>query len=170
MSQRVQDSFTSLEGFQCEKVLSVDSKTKSVAVSGKFKDDPEHMAVIVAEKTPLLLTPTSQLFSSSAELECHFSNDIYGQYGVRTADKDLGSLQITTIYPALDKHIEKYSDQNLYLIRETPEMYESITKPFVSSQALSVDVRKLLFYQNTCTCSKGQRSEQYGYQIWSRQG
>lgn len=130
--------FASLEGFQLERVLSVDTKTKSVAVSGRFEG---HTAVIVAEKTPLLLTPTSRLFSGAAELECRFSNDIYGQYGVRTADTDLGSLQITTVCPALDKHIEKYSNQSLFLVRETPEVYQSITKPFILSQALSIEVR-----------------------------
>ena len=138
MSERVLDSFTSLEGFQLEKVLSIDTKTKSVAVSGKFKGDSVHTAVIVAEKTPLLLTPASQLFSSSAELECHFSNDIYGQYEATSTDQ--GPLNITTIYPALDKHIEKYSDQGLFLVHE---MYESLTKPFILNQALSVEVSSI---------------------------
>ena len=37
------------------------------------------------------------------------------------------------MYPASDKLIRKYSKQDLYSVRETPEVYTKITKPFIEA-------------------------------------
>lgn len=46
---------------------------------------------------------------------------------------------MTTIYPATQKHIEKYSSQDIFLVEETPEMYEKITLPFIEKEQFSLD-------------------------------
>lgn len=48
-------------------------------------------------------------------------------------------VKSTVIYPATDKHIEKYSICQKYLIRETPELYEKITLPYLTESQFSLD-------------------------------
>lgn len=43
------------------------------------------------------------------------------------------------IYPATEKHIEKYSICQKYIINETPDLYESITLPYITSSQFSLD-------------------------------
>ena len=46
-----------------------------------------------------------------------------------TLDADSMKIQSDFIYPATEALISKYSQQDLYLVRETAENYEKITKP-----------------------------------------
>lgn len=49
-------------------------------------------------------------------------------------DLFLNKIFLTVIHPASPKDIEKYLDHSISLIRETPEHYEKITKPFILEQ------------------------------------
>ena len=49
-------------------------------------------------------------------------------------------VKTTLIYPATDKHIAKYSAQEMYVIEETPEDYEKITLPFIEKSHFSIEV------------------------------
>lgn len=60
---------------------------------------------------------------------CHF-----GFTGVKT----------TIIYPATDKHIEKYSSQEIHILQETPELYQSITLPYLKKDPYSLEVSEKL--------------------------
>ena len=136
---------TSLDGFQVQSVLSVDPRAKSLAVCGTFSSDvsSDDRAVIVAEKHPLTSECLPHLFSASTKLKCNLNNDIYGQYVCDAAGGGVGRVQLSTVYPASDKHISKYTDQALHLVSETPSQYHDITKPFIDSQAqLSTQVSK----------------------------
>jgi m7GpppX diphosphatase len=46
---------------------------------------------------------------------------------------------VSTIYPATQKHIEKYSSQEFFLVEETQEIYEQITLPYIRSEQFSLD-------------------------------
>jgi len=48
-------------------------------------------------------------------------------------------VKSTVIYPATDKHIEKYSICQKYLINETPDLYETVTLPYITSSQFSLD-------------------------------
>lgn len=126
-------------GFQVTRVLSENNKTKYVAVCGTFSSEPDLQAVILAEKQPIHPDSLPLLFSPLSRLKLNFQNDIYCQYEADT-NGSLGSLQLTTIYPATSKHITKYSSQQLYMIRETPDDYEAITRSYIETQALSLQV------------------------------
>ena len=52
------------------------------------------------------------------------------------------------VYPATQKHIEKYSAQEMFIIEETPEDYQNITLPYLESEQFSIQVRIL----NMCYC------------------
>lgn len=43
------------------------------------------------------------------------------------------------VYPATEKHIEKYSICQKYVIRETPELYKHITLPYLESSQFSLE-------------------------------
>lgn len=44
------------------------------------------------------------------------------------------------VYPATEKHLQKYLRQEVHLIRETWEDYKNITLPFIQSQSFSIQV------------------------------
>lgn len=48
------------------------------------------------------------------------------------------------VYPATEKHLQKYLRQDLCLVRETGGDYRNITLPYLESQSLSIQV--------TCHC------------------
>lgn len=48
-------------------------------------------------------------------------------------------LKASTIFPATDKHIIKFSEQDLFVLKETPELYEKITLPYISKEQFSLD-------------------------------
>lgn len=48
-------------------------------------------------------------------------------------------LKASTIFPATEKHIQKYSEQDVFVVKETPELYEKITVPYISSGQFSLD-------------------------------
>lgn len=48
-------------------------------------------------------------------------------------------MKATVIYPATEKHINKYIEQDLFIIKETSEDYAKITLPFLMNEQFSVD-------------------------------
>ena len=129
--------------FHVSSVLGEDTRGKSLALSGSF-GDKDKKAVILTEKQPIdknELTSFLSSFSSSSssEFKLNFKNDIYSQYEVQ-APGSLGSLKMMLVYPATEKHIMKYTDQEVFVIKETPEDYARKVKPYIESQALSLQV------------------------------
>lgn len=49
-------------------------------------------------------------------------------------------IKITVIYPATEKHIDKYSIRDKHLVLETPILYENVTEPYLKSTQFSLDV------------------------------
>lgn len=48
-------------------------------------------------------------------------------------------MKTTVIYPATPKHIQKYSVKQKFIIRETPELYEEVTLPFLTQSQLPLE-------------------------------
>lgn len=49
------------------------------------------------------------------------------------------ALKVSIIYPATEKHIAKYIEQKLFLIEETPELYQNVILPFLLRDKFSLD-------------------------------
>ena len=49
-------------------------------------------------------------------------------------------MKTSLVYPATQKHIEKYSAQEMFIAGETPEDYKNITLPFIESEQFSIQV------------------------------
>ncbi|KAM4757437.1 m7GpppX diphosphatase isoform 4-T5 [Cyanocitta cristata] len=71
----------------------------------------------------------------NAELQMH--NDIYCTFYL-SPPPELSEIKATVVYPATEKHIQKYLRQEVHLIRETWEDYKNITLPFIQSQSFSI--------------------------------
>lgn len=126
-----------LQGVRTERVLFVNAKTKSIGFAGEF-EKCSHKAVVVAEKKPLSQNDIEGL-NLQTRLTQNFTNDIYAQYDA-SGPPSIGDLKVIVISPATDAHVQKYLDRDLHFIHETPEDYESVTKPFIQKQILSIDV------------------------------
>ena len=58
------------------------------------------------------------------------------------------AVKTSMVYPATQKHFEKYSAQEMYIIEETPEDYKNITLPYLESEQFSIQVR--IGFLSTC--------------------
>lgn len=68
----------------------------------------------------------------TAVIDKILQNDIY-QNSFCTIDAALNKLKATVIYPATDKHINKYTEQPIFTFNETPELYKSVTLPTIEA-------------------------------------
>ena len=129
----------SFQGFIIKKILNIDKKVKSIALCGNFQNDPDQDAVILVDKVPITTDTIQQMFDSKIDIENKFWNDIYGQF-LAYSCQSLGDIKLTVVYPADTKHIAKYSTQEEYIVKESPSDYEKITKPYIQTQALGLEV------------------------------
>ncbi|XP_059045851.1 m7GpppX diphosphatase [Achroia grisella] len=134
----VNDNKINLKDFIPEKILRNNSNTKLVCVQGKFVDK-SGVALAILEKTVFReeeLNDTGY-FSPETVLETYFQNDIYGNY-VCFPKSSLNGVKTTIIYPATEKHIVKYSQQEVHIVLETPELYEKLTLPFIKKEQFNL--------------------------------
>lgn len=80
------------------------------------------------------------ILSSDTTLNEGFMNDIYSQHNAHTKPEN-NIIATNVIKPATEKHIQKYSQQNMFLMNETSEDYTNITLPFIEKQQFSIEVR-----------------------------
>lgn len=59
---------------------------------------------------------------------------------------EVSDIKATIIYPASEKHIAKYSQQSIYLINETLEIYNKLTLPFLKNEQFSLQVNGMSCY------------------------
>ena len=129
------------QGFSVNKVLSIDKKTKSIALLGHFPNEPENDVVVLVDKLPITPNTIRQLFGEKVDqLKNVFWNDIYGQL-LGNSCGGLGDVKVTVVYPASEKHVAKYTTQDEYMVTECPLTYKRVTKPYIQTQALGLEVR-----------------------------
>ena len=54
-------------------------------------------------------------------------------------------LNTTIIHPASQKHLDKFSRKELYIVNETYETYQNITLPHIEANKFSLEVGNKLF-------------------------
>ncbi|XP_071960287.1 m7GpppX diphosphatase-like [Antedon mediterranea] len=139
--ETTQQELKSFDGFTITKILNENASNKSIFVLGKFSKDEkckeEENAVVILEKTPFSEETVGNLLSSKMELSLQMQNDIYGMF-TGYPDKLLNGVKTTVIYPATERHIQKYTAQNVNLICESYEDYVNITLPYLQSQKFSL--------------------------------
>ncbi|XP_014214909.1 m7GpppX diphosphatase [Copidosoma floridanum] len=129
----------SLSNFKMTRVLNVNSMRKQIFVEGRFTSY-ESPAVVILEKK---IFPEDEIFlnrgffNEGTIVRKTFSNDVYGNYECFPTREHNG-LNITIIHPATQKHIDKFIRKELYMVNETYETYENITKPFLEANNFSL--------------------------------
>ena len=124
--------------FSQDEILLTDLMTKTIALSGKFDGSPE-LGVLIAGKTPLTQSSLENLFSS-CKVEKKFQNDVYSEYLLDGERGGTGEIKIMAVYPATEDHVRKYRMQKLRFVLETPELYETVTKPYIERKLFSLEV------------------------------
>ena len=97
--------------------------------------------------TPALLTAERAAFPSDSKTINAFhvavtnvknlgANDIYHWYLASSghAEADLPDLKLNLIYPCTEKHIKKYSPQDVRMVTETPKIYKEQVRPYMQKQ------------------------------------
>lgn len=130
------NSIQSFRGFQLIKVLNENARSKTVAVHGKFGES-ESDAVVLLEKTPFSEDTLPQMLSAETSVKMEFNNDIYNQCTCQPQSR-FNTLKGTIIYPATAKHLDKFSSRNVHFVQETPDVYKSITLPFIEEKSFSI--------------------------------
>ncbi|XP_055853182.1 m7GpppX diphosphatase [Episyrphus balteatus] len=128
------------------KILNNNTVRKSIALLGTFPDISESdQALVIFEKNAFTESDVQtdanaekSFFSPKTKTNVEFINNIYGSFQC-IPEGDLNCIKTTVVYPATDKHIEKYSIHVKYLINETPALYENITLTYLKSSQFSLD-------------------------------
>lgn len=110
---------------------------------GKFGES-ESDAVVLLEKTPFSEDTLPQMLSAETSVKMEFNNDIYNQCTCQPQSR-FNTLKGTIIYPATAKHLDKFSSRNVHFVQETPDVYKSITLPFIEEKSFSIQVCVMFF-------------------------
>ncbi|KAJ3571522.1 hypothetical protein NP233_g3702 [Leucocoprinus birnbaumii] len=123
-----------LRNFKFERILNEDSLTHSIIFLGSLPEpegDGEVHAIIRLEKTALDPNQIPSIFHSLGgveKIELEQSTDIYTwMFGWLGQGREQ-DLKINIICPATE-----YSKQEQFIVRETPELYESVVKPYIDA-------------------------------------
>ncbi|ODV85014.1 hypothetical protein CANARDRAFT_28738 [[Candida] arabinofermentans NRRL YB-2248] len=120
--------------FQYQETLDSNSQLKTLVLLGTIDSEP---AILSFEKTHFNIS-LDELESnklpiiSIKEIE---SNDVY-HWGMNLLESNINttpSSKINLIYPATETHIRKFNKPKFHVIVETPELYQSIVKPYIES-------------------------------------
>ncbi|XP_030320722.1 m7GpppX diphosphatase [Calypte anna] len=127
-----------LAQLQLRRVLRESARDKAVFLHGEITNPSGEGtdAVIILEKTPFREEKVLELLKKHRKLELQMSNDIYSTYHL-FPPPELSEIKTTVVYPATEKHLQKYLRQEIHLVRETWEDYRDITLPFIQAQSFS---------------------------------
>ncbi|ORX87625.1 scavenger mRNA decapping enzyme [Basidiobolus meristosporus CBS 931.73] len=125
-----------LESFRFVRQLNEDSFSKSVALLGKITDETtqkEEQGILLVEKLPFQASEIPDFVSSRLkDPKLFFNNDVYHWYKSNLDNCEAyPDVKMTLIYPATDVHVNKYSEQEAIMVRETPDMYEKVVVPYI---------------------------------------
>jgi len=132
----IHENLVDLGRFECSEILKDDPTRKTTAVRATVKGSDEP-AVVILEKTAFSEPNVKAIFSSATVVQKTFHNDIYGNYS-GFPKQELNGLKITVIHPATEKHIEKWSAQESFLVNETPELYSSVLLDHLKESSFDV--------------------------------
>ncbi|XP_063984297.1 m7GpppX diphosphatase [Diachasmimorpha longicaudata] len=133
------DEFLQEANFQVTKILRNDTTNKRIAVQGLFKGKNEDALIILEKKIfpeePEVLQ--QGFFESNSTSKKIYRNDVYRGYDWFPMQQHNG-LNVSITYPATQKHIEKWTPPEYYLVEETPELYENVTLPKLLEEPFSL--------------------------------
>ena len=133
-------NLNNFKGFKVKKVLMENADKKLMAIQGEFEGRGEDgsTAIVILEKAPFAVETISNVLSDDSKLEKQFRNDIYGLYDCYLP-KELNRTKANVIWPATQKHIDKWTSSPAFMVEETPSLYSTVIAPFIESDQFSPD-------------------------------
>jgi m7GpppX diphosphatase len=112
-----------------------DQAGRRIALLGSISSEP---ALLQVERAPFSADSKhlSALPTTLSSIQNLGNNDIYLWFLALTksAPEQPADLKINLIYPCTEKHIKKYSQQELRLVTETPDIYRDHVRPYMQKQ------------------------------------
>eukprot|EP01104_Vermistella_antarctica_P006849 TRINITY_DN1754_c0_g1_i12.p1 TRINITY_DN1754_c0_g1~~TRINITY_DN1754_c0_g1_i12.p1 ORF type:complete len:316 (-),score=65.22 TRINITY_DN1754_c0_g1_i12:605-1552(-) len=142
---------TTLDRVRLRRVLQEMPDTKSVFVLASVIGFPDQDAIVTLERKRFVEPLVSQMLGggdgdddggggtndgggSSTQLQLDEHNDIYYQYTGVCASAAANEIKVKIIFPATAQHIAKYSQQQHYILRETPHLHNTVTRPYLDER------------------------------------
>uniref|UniRef100_A0A8C4PXY7 m7GpppX diphosphatase n=1 Tax=Eptatretus burgeri TaxID=7764 RepID=A0A8C4PXY7_EPTBU len=94
-------------------------------------------AVLILEKTSFDNSDLDTVLGDATTFRLQLKNDIYHSYLTRPPP-DVNEVKATLVCPATAKHLEKYTQQEMFLVTETEQDYRDITLPFLLESQFSL--------------------------------
>lgn len=116
-----------LKTFKYVKLLDEDIQQKRIVLHGKIDEDD---AILTLEKT--FFGDPAKLAEYYLNVDLDSSNDVYYWGKTKYTGPD-ASCKFSLIYPATETHFRKYRKSSFRMIRETPEAYEAVVKPYIET-------------------------------------
>ncbi|XP_061331996.1 m7GpppX diphosphatase [Pezoporus flaviventris] len=128
-----------LAELRLRRVLRESARDKAVFLHGEVTGPSGEGtdALVILEKTPFQEEKLLDLLKKHTKLELRMHNDIYKTYHLYPPP-ELSEIKTTVVYPATEKHLQKYLRQEVHLVHETWEDYKNITLPYIQSQSFSI--------------------------------
>ncbi|GLI77942.1 hypothetical protein PoHVEF18_006239 [Penicillium ochrochloron] len=125
--------------FQISKLLKQDQNGRRIAVLGTIDDQ---QGILTAERAAFAtesLEVIQAFHAAITRVKNLGDNDIYRWYlassnGSTQSTDSQQDLKLNLIWPCTAKHIKKYSDQQLRMVTETPEIYRQHVQPFMQAK------------------------------------
>ncbi|GJE86757.1 scavenger mRNA decapping enzyme [Phanerochaete sordida] len=139
MARVVLKGVDSLRLFKFERILNEDPVAHSLTLLGMLPDADEEgktvQAIVRVEKTALPAQQATRLVTHFVkDVQLMENTDIYTWFmGWLEPSREHPDLKINVVCPATEVHIRKYTKQDLVMVRETPELYRRIVKPYVEA-------------------------------------
>lgn len=132
-------NLTSFSGFRVKRVLAEDAERKRICLEGSFdrrsskgedEDDvvqrgsQEERALVILEKAPFSARAVVEENGQwdDAALRLQFANDVYSMYDC-SLPAAFNLTKANVIWPATEKHLEKYVVSPTFVVKETPGLY-----------------------------------------------
>ncbi|KAK6015723.1 hypothetical protein OSTOST_18825 [Ostertagia ostertagi] len=122
-----------------KEILGSDASHKSLFLLVAHESGEQ--GVLLLNKSPFSeSTEDIAAILESAELSEIMKNDIFGSYDV-LIPSNMNVVKSTLIYPANEKVIAKYRQEEKFIINETAEDYETITVEYIKKYQMDLKVR-----------------------------
>ncbi|KAJ5674250.1 hypothetical protein N7462_009689 [Penicillium macrosclerotiorum] len=125
--------------FQVTKLLKQDQNGRRIALLGTIDDQ---QGILIAERAAFgteSLEVIQAFHAAITRVKNLGDNDIYRWYlassnGNSQSNEGQEDLKLNLIWPCTAQHIKKYSDQQLRMVTETPEIYQHHVRPFMQAK------------------------------------
>lgn len=128
--------------FKIKEVLRNDLPHRLVCLHLVEKDknvdkSTQKSAVLIAQKRAFDPETIEALVGAETDLESVANNDVYLNCNISLPSK-FSTLKGTLIYPATEKHIDKYREVDVEMVSETFDQYQQITLPYIEKSQFSL--------------------------------